>query len=128
MRYQFTTQEEVDNAIELTVGLWLMIYMGPSNSDIFLGVGRWHIDWPNHMSLIQVLDTNFETSPLPPVVRGEQFPKDLCVYNLERIGGFQIMWTSSLKNHLAFDEETMTIVLYHFATVLDLHEKNDEQR
>lgn len=126
-RYRSTTQEEVDNAIKLTIGLWLMIYLGPSNPHIFLGIGRWHIEWPHDMSLKQAIAMNFDKASQPAVLKGTQFPKDLNVHNLERIGGFQIMWTSSLKNHLAFNDETMTIVLYHFSSILSLHESNSEQ-
>lgn len=127
-RYQFTTQEEVDNAMELTVGLWLMIYLGPSDPNIFLGLGRSHAQWPQSMTLEQFLTTNFTTAPGPTISRSAQFSKDLTARNLDRIGGFQIMWTSSLTNHLTFNDDAMTIVLYHFASVLSLHEGNDKQQ
>lgn len=125
VRYKSTTQEEVDNAIELTIGLWLMIYLGPSDPDIFLGLGRSHAKWPQNATLEQFLTTNFTTAPGPTVSKDAQFSRDLTARNLDRIGGFQIMWTSSLRNHLTFDDDTMTVVLYHFASVLNLHKKKD---
>lgn len=126
-RYEFTTQMKVDNAIELTLGLWLMVFMGPTSPSIFLGLGRWHSNWPNDTSLTEMLEKNFEKTLQRQDSKQTQFPKELTAHNLERIGGFRIMWTSSLKNHLAFDENSWTIVLYHFAGALRLHECQENQ-
>lgn len=125
-RYPYTTRKAANNALELAVGLWLMVYMGPSDSNIF--VGRSHLKWPTGSALNDVVLEAFPKIPQHVAVKGCNFRQGLNAYNLERIGGFQIKWTSSFKDHLALDEDTGTIVLYHLATVLSLRKQEEGQK
>ncbi|KAH7062213.1 hypothetical protein B0J12DRAFT_230244 [Macrophomina phaseolina] len=100
-RYPYTTRKAANNALELA--------------------------WPTGSALNDVVLEAFPKTPQHVAVKGCSFRQDLNAYNLERIGGFQIKWTSSFKDHLALDEDTGTIVLYHFATVLRLRKQEEGQ-
>ena len=60
-----------------------------------------------------------------PVPVSSRWPQSLTLYNLERIGGFEIVWTDHLADHLFLDEDLGTIKVYHHAYVLQCHQSGN---
>lgn len=125
-RYNNTTQVAIDNALELTIGLWLMLYMGPSDSSVF--TGRSNFKWSSGFTLRQAIDNNFPRIPVPPSAISGKYRPELKAHNLERVGTIKIKWTRNLTDHLALDEEWGTLILYHFADFLRLLEGSSIER
>ncbi|KAF2138936.1 uncharacterized protein K452DRAFT_337750 [Aplosporella prunicola CBS 121167] len=61
---------------------------------------------------------------LSPAYR--RWPKHVDAHALERIGGFDIIWTDDLAEHLAFDDDLLTVSLYHHVATptLTLHSEH----
>ena len=110
------------NSIFLTVRLWLMLNVGSSA----LFPGKSSPEWSEEQSLDSFIDSCFPTSEWGP--RLSQWPFSLNVYNLERVGGFVLVWTDHLADHLYLNEDLGTIHIYHHVQALRglLHSKSPD--
>ena len=114
------------NSIFLTVRLWLMLNVG-SSAILTLFPGRSSPEWMEDQSLDDFIDSCFPASEWGP--RLSQWPFSLNAYNLERVGGFELVWTDHLADHLYLNEDLGTISVYHHVQVLRglLHAKSPDQ-
>ena len=114
------------NSIFLTVHLWLMLNVG-SSAIFTLVPGRSSHEWAEDQSLDDFIDACFPTSEWGP--RLSQWPFSLNAYNLERVGGFELVWTDHLADHLHLNEDLGTISVYHHVQALRglLHAKAADQ-
>lgn len=116
-RHPACSKDGASNAIDLTVSLWLMITVG------FLGAVmapvRSSVEWPQDKSLDDFINATFRSENSAKEQKLARWSKMLNAYNLNRIGGFTIHWTSNLADHLLFDDDLEIIYLYHHASVLE---------
>ncbi|CAF9943768.1 MAG: hypothetical protein ALECFALPRED_001220 [Alectoria fallacina] len=103
------------NSIFLTVRLWLMLNVG-SSALLTIFPGRSSPEWTEDQSLDDFIDSCFPASEWGP--RLSQWPFSLNASNLERVGGFELVWTDHLADHLYLNEDLGTITIYHHVQVL----------
>lgn len=117
LRYRFSHCDlaSATNSIFLTVRLWLMINVG-SSALLTIFPGRSSPEWEEDQSLDNFIDSCFPASEWGP--RLSQWPFSLNSFNLERIGGFELVWTDHLADHLYLNEDLGTISVYHHVQVL----------
>ena len=117
LKRRFTSCDAISasNSIFLTVRLWLMINVG-SSSIFTVTPGRSSPEWTEDQSLDDFIDSCFPASEWGP--RLSQWPFSLNVYNLERVGGFELVWTDHLADHLYLNEDLGTINIYPHVQVL----------
>ena len=123
-RFQSCNPISASNSIFLTVRLWLMVNVGSSAVTDF---ARSSPDWLEDQSLDEFIDACFPTSEWGS--RLFQWPISLNAYNLERVGGFELVWTDHLADHLYLNEDLGTISIYHHVQALRglLHAKSPNQ-
>jgi hypothetical protein len=97
-----------------------MINVGSPNAVI--STGSSYVQWQQTASLDDVITASFPLDQPSWKAKRSRWSKDLHAYSLERIGGFEIVWTSNLADHLIFDEDLERISLYHHARVLQGHQ------
>jgi len=114
-RYPFCDPASARDSIFLAVRLWLMPNVGSLSTDTFIP-GRTSLEWLEHQSLDQFINSNFPLLELGSKL--SQWPSSLNAYNLERIGGFKIFWTDHIADHLYLNEDMDTISVYHHVQVL----------
>lgn len=125
-RFPYCDPVSATNSIFLTVHLWLMLNVGSS-------AGFTHIprrtgpEWAEDQTLDDFIDVCFPISEWGP--RLSQWPFSLNAYNLDRVGGFEFIWTDHLAEHLYLNEDLGTISVYHHVHVLRglLHAKSPDQ-
>ncbi|KAL2356585.1 hypothetical protein BJ546DRAFT_838594 [Cryomyces antarcticus] len=113
-----TLPDKLGNSIELAVRLWLMIEIRTSapGPEEYLSLQP-AIPWPERYSVAELVRHHFTTSP-PAYVTGKmRFSKLLNARNLTKIGGFQLLWTDNLLDHLAIKEEKGICVYFHAAVM-----------
>ncbi len=122
-RFPYCDPVSATNSIFLTVRLWLMLNVGSSA----LVPGRSSPEWLEDQSLDNFIDSCFPVSEWGP--RLSQWPFSLNAYNLERVGGFELVWTDHLADHLYLNEDLGTIAVYHHVQTLRglLHPKSPDQ-
>lgn len=109
-----TEPESVRNALYLAVRLWLMLNVGPPHLTIFQC--RSTLDWVEDQSLFSMIAATFpQARTMPTSVRWQ---RSLNACSLTRVGGFEVVWTDHLADHLYLNEDLGTISLYHHAFVL----------
>ena len=113
-RYASCESAIAEASIFLVVRLWLMLNVGPLDTDTF--VPGTSLEWPEDQSLDDVIKGCFQTADLGPKV--SQWRTSLNASSIERIGGFEIIWTDNLADHLYLSEENDTISVYHHVQVL----------
>lgn len=121
-RRRFCSEASVFNAMNLTVRLWLMINVG--SSDTTVSPAKSCIEWPHDKSLQELVSSTFHCEQSSKPQELGHWSKALNAYNLDRIGGFKILWTSNLADHLYLDEDLEIIRLYHHANVLKGHRRD----
>ena len=110
---QAVGREGCENAIYLTVSLWLMI--SPASPDLVSFPGRSILSWNKNDSLDVFIEKTFPRSPTKSPL---QWPQSFNLHNLDRIGGFEIIWTNHLPDHLYLNDDMRTISVFHHASVL----------
>ncbi len=115
------------NSIFLAVRLWLMLNVTSPGIHAFTP-GRSSLEWTDDQSLDNFISACFPLSECTSA-RPSQWPYSLNAYNLERVGGFVIVWTDNLADHLYLNEDLGHIHVYHHAQVLRgfLHTKSEDQ-
>jgi hypothetical protein len=125
-RFPYCDPASATNSIFLVVRLWLMLNVG-SSAILSPFYGRSSPDWTEDQSLDTFIDACFPASEWGP--RLSQWPYSLNAYNLQRIGGFEIIWTDHLADHLYLNEDLGTINIYHHVQVTRglLHTRSPDQ-
>lgn len=112
-RQIYCSDDSVINALDLSVSLWLMLNTGYRGTTNF--PGRSSLVWHEAQSLHDLIETSFtKTTGIGP----SNWPQTLNLYNLDRIGGFNIVWTDHFADHLRFDDDLETVSIFHHASVL----------
>jgi hypothetical protein len=118
LRYPDCQNESVHNSLCLAVRIWLMIDVGAPTNSLSQGMGRSSTWWTNDESINQVISRTFPKGQSQGALKRLRWPKRLNARSLERVGGFEISWTSNLAEHLCIDEESERISLFHHARFL----------
>lgn len=100
-RFSECERDKIKNAIDLAVCLWLMLNIATPGLRNF--PGRSDLVWGENESLNDFIERSFPMTP--PTSVSSRWPQSLNLYNLERIGGFEIVWTDHLADHLFLDED-----------------------
>ena len=120
-RFSECERDSIKNAIDLAVCLWLMLNIATPGLRNF--PGRSYMVWRENESLNDFIERSIPKTQSISVA--SRWPQPLNLYNLERIGGFEIVWTDHLADHLFLDEDLGTIKIYHHAYVLQSHQTGD---
>ena len=119
-RYSHCSKESALNAIYLTVRLWLMLRPGSPESAGHQAKST--LEWKDTESLDDFIRKSLPKAAQGSIQEKTLWQKPLNLYTLNRIGGFDIIWTNHLADHLYLDEDVgSTIHLYHHACVLESH-------
>jgi hypothetical protein len=105
---KFQNDQGLTNSIELAARLCLMIDYRSSTSTNSMSL-QTSIPWPETESLSNVFHNRFTTSAPKYSTTKIRFPKLLNGGDLERIGGMRIIWTDNLLDHLAIDDNTVSL-------------------
>lgn len=105
---KFQNNQGLTNSIELAARLWLMINYRSSTSTNFISL-QTSIPWPETESLSNVFHNWFNTSAPQYCTSKIRFPKLLNGRDLERIGGIRIIWTDNLLDHLAINDNAVSL-------------------
>lgn len=112
----------IDNALDLAVRLWLMLNVGCDSPALYPGRSR--LVWEKAETLNEFVHKCFprRTNVAGPNIEKAEntVPTGLNVYNLEHIGGFDIVWTDHLADHLCFNDDLGTISVFHHTGVLQM--------
>jgi hypothetical protein len=120
-RHTSCSKDSVLNAISIAVCLWLMLSSGGPASTSF--PGRSTLIWNDDESLNDLIE---KALPKTDPKESLRWPQSLNLHNLERVAGFEIVWTDHLADHLYLNEDLRTINVYHHACVLE-SQKSAEQ-
>ena len=120
-RFSECERDSVKNAIDLAICLWLMLNTATPGLRNF--PGRSYLVWEENESLDDLVKRSLPVTQ--PISISSRWPQSLTLYNLERIGGFEIVWTDHLADHLFLDEDLGTIKVYHHAYVLQCHQSGN---
>jgi len=112
-RFPYCDIVSATNSIFLAVRLWVMLNVGSSDIYTFTP-GNSSLEWAESQSLDFFVNACFPTKE----GRLSQWPYSLHAYNLDRLGGFKIVWTDHLGDHLYLNEDLGTIHIYHHVQVL----------
>ena len=108
------------NSIYLTVRLWLMLW--PESPGLTGYQAQSTLEWNDTESLDDFIRKSLPKAAPGTIRERNLWQKPLNLYTLNRIGGFDIIWTNNLADHLYLDEDVgSTIHLYHHACVLESH-------
>ena len=120
----------IENALDLAVRLWLMLNVGYDSPALFPGRSR--LVWEKNETLDEFVQKCFPRAAIcagPNIEKAViAVPTGLNVYNLEHIGGFDVVWTDHLADHLCLNDDLGTISLFHHASVLELSLGADSRR
>lgn len=111
----------INNALDLSIRLWLMLNVGSDSTALFPGKSR--PVWEDFETLDDFVQRCFPTQASESGPRIEKksptVPIGMNLHNLKCIGGFDIVWTDHMADHLYLNDDLGTICLYHHATVLE---------
>ena len=124
IRISVCERDGIKNAIDMAVCLCLMLNIATPGHMFF--PGRSYLVWRGDESLIEFIKRSFLDPQQTSV--SSRWPQSLGLHNLERIGGFEIVWTDHLADHLFLDEDLGTIKVYHHACVLQSHSIGDQAK
>jgi hypothetical protein len=106
---------KLSNSIELAARLTLMINVR-NQMPIDIHTLQMAIPWPETSSLVDVVGRLMKTAAPAPIAI-KRIPKNINVFDLQRVGGFKFEWTDSLNDHLLLEDDT--VYIYYHASVLD---------
>jgi hypothetical protein len=113
---QSSSDDLIDSSITLAARLWLMLSIGDLKHCVSPGG---NIKWGDDSKLHSVVKAQF---PQEHILNDEiKLPRSFTAFNLERIGGIQISWTSNFADHLMMQDDDTKVLLFHYASFLELH-------
>ena len=130
-------EDRIINSIELGIRVWLMLYLG--NAGFNGDPGALSHQWTRGISPNQILIESF-----PYTSKAEEYEirtnlfegriikssessepgKDLIfsdlfnLWDMQRLAGFEIVWTDNLLDHLLVQKFRTTVFVFHHAAVL----------
>ncbi|RDW76976.1 hypothetical protein BP6252_05029 [Coleophoma cylindrospora] len=107
-------------AIDLGVRLWLMIDVGEIIQTLV--PGQRPIKWEQGY-LQPLLHATF--TPSIEIHERVKLDRIFTIYNLERIAGLHIFWTSNLADHLRLISDNTKVAIFHHASFLEHHRTNN---
>ena len=105
------------NAIDLAIRLWLMLNVVSEKTALF--PARSSLVWTDAQSLNMFIEKYF-TSGNATIGRTSDLAISFNAHDLKYIGGFDIVWTDHLADHLYLNEDLGTVSLFHHASVLHM--------
>ena len=108
---QSTTFDTEDDAIYLTLRLWLMINFRLPDQ-VGMGQGRPCVVWRSDYTLALQLETIFEASSTVPLGHHQRLDPDFTAVTMMRVCRLKVEWTSSLEDHLRLDREHRTLWVF----------------
>ncbi|KAL9094315.1 MAG: hypothetical protein Q9165_003456 [Trypethelium subeluteriae] len=117
--YDYFFEEQtapLSDTLELAARLWLMVNIRSPNPDLGAYVSfNTALPWPDEKSVAEILSDHFTTDCIIKP-QHKAFSKRFTLYHLEKIAGFQVLWTDNLLDHLRLVDDT--IYVFHNVTVL----------
>ena len=112
--------EGLISSMEVAVRLWLMINIDSTetNTEGYTSM-KTSLAWPEDLSITEVISNYLQQRGHRFATRNSQFSKDLNVYNLEKIGGYHILWTNDILDHLAMKGDN-AVAIFNTASALHL--------
>jgi hypothetical protein len=104
------TDDAAERAIEIAVRLWLFVEID---------------DWDDSMTLAEFIEESFRRSS--STTEGVVLPDSFNARNIEKIGGFHILWTDCLAEHLHLDAVDKQLSIFHQSSFLS-HYQNSGYR
>jgi len=107
-----------DHSIDLTVRLLLMVNVGMGRSP---SSPRPYVEWRDG----SLEDLTHAVFPSTSMLNSSELyiGKNLTAHNMVKSCGFRLLWTSNLADHLRFDVDNYTLIIFHYATFLKLQQK-----
>ncbi|KAI9788769.1 MAG: hypothetical protein M1816_006550 [Peltula sp. TS41687] len=119
-RSSISKENLLDSLVTLAARVWLMLSIGTFQQSLSPSQG---IIWTDDGKLGDVVAARF--SPHNNLLQDQvKLPMTFTAENLERMAGIRIAWTSDLAEHLALREDDTKVVLFHQASILELHKKS----
>lgn len=99
-------------ALDTAIRVWLMITIE---------------NWASTDSLEDYIHKSFPKED--EIVNGLPLPLDFNAYNLERIGGFNIVWTDCMHDHLSISvaQTYKELKIFHFASFIQMYQHTSER-
>jgi hypothetical protein len=116
-RHTHSDEESIRNSIDFATRLWLMLNVGAPQ--LTFHPGRSSLLWDDSQILQSFVEATFP--PSQPRKDGVQWMKSMNTANLHQIGGFEIIWTDNLTDHLLLNEDMETITIYHHVSIIQAH-------
>ncbi|KAI9675989.1 MAG: hypothetical protein M1822_008375 [Bathelium mastoideum] len=117
--YDYFFEEQyapLSGTLELAARLWLMVNIRSPNPDLGGYVSfNTALPWPDEKSIAEILSDHFNADCVMKA-KHKAFSKRFTLYHLEKIAGFQILWTDNLLDHLRLVDDA--IYIFHNVTVL----------
>ena len=112
----------INNALDLAIRLWLMLYVGCDSAVLYPGRSR--LVWGKSETLNDFVQKCFPARVLDTRPKNEEgpllVPAGMNIHSLKRVGGFDIVWTDHLADHLLLNDDLGTISLFHHASLLQM--------
>jgi hypothetical protein len=123
LEFPNTSSDAVRRSVEFTLRIWLTV--NTHTSDIFVGpiaAGDTPIDWPDDVSLEQLLQGCFGHRAQLPLQRGAATidPAFTATY-LVNTCGVRLHWTDDILAHLSFDLKRLVLTVYRHKACLLSH-------
>ena len=116
-RHRQSDKESIRNSIDFAARVWLMLNVGAPQ--LTFHPGRSNLSWHDSESLQSFVEANFHY--FQPRKDGLQWTKSMNTVDLHQIGGFEIVWTDNLADHLLLNDDLEIISIYHHVSVLQAH-------
>jgi hypothetical protein len=116
MPREVTTQNPA--SIDLAARLLLMMEIGDLEHG-FIGQGE--LDW--NIGTLKEFVHRYFTKPDTPSTEYVKLEKRFNARNLERVAGFNVIWTNNLADHLRMTEDDR-VAIFHHATFLKWQKKS----
>jgi hypothetical protein len=123
VQFPNASSDAVRRSVELTLRIWLTV--NTHTADIFLGPiapSDTPIDWPNDVSLEQLLQRCFGRRVQLPAQRGvTTFDPAFTATYLVKTCGVRLQWTDDILAHLSFDLKRLVLTVYRHKACLLSH-------
>jgi hypothetical protein len=106
-------EEEISNLIDLAVRLWLMVNVGDFRRILMPGRSfQWTEGCLRDFMMLKFSQQKVLTEHV-------KLEKLFNAYNLRRIAGIEIVWTSNLSDHLRMQDDDTRVAVFHHAFFLE---------
>jgi hypothetical protein len=127
IRFSGSDAFAIDRSVDLVVRLWLMVNV----RDILEPVRTPHkvaICWDNDQSLLDMIDTQFQTPSLHLDSKTSRLHPSFTVEKMEQVCGLKVGWTDSLEDHLRLDLTRKQIWIFPGKELLVKHLEASKER